>query len=130
MSTALERGRTLAAKLNPSLEVTLADRYDQAVPNFAETLIEHAYGRIYAREGLDLKTRQLITIGALTALGGQTAPQLKINIQHAQAQGASKTEIYETIMQMSLYGGLPAAINALNTANDYFADSEMAEPQV
>ncbi|WP_424983645.1 carboxymuconolactone decarboxylase family protein [Maritalea sp. S77] len=129
MSKALERGRAIAAKLNPDLEETLANRYDHAVPEFAETLIEHAYGRIYAREGLDMKTRQLITVGALTALGGQTAPQLKINIQHAQAHGATKTEIYETIMQMSIYGGLPASINALNSANEYFADCEHGASQ-
>lgn len=121
MNTALERGRNLTEHFNPDLEKTLSDRYNDNVPDFAETLIEYAYGRIYAREGLDMKTRQLITIGALTALGGQTTPQLKINIEHALAQGATKTEIYETIMQMSIYGGMPATINALNSANEFFA---------
>lgn len=119
--SALQAGRDLANSFNPTLEQTLADRYDEDVPEFAETLIEFAYGRIYARAGLDLKTRQLITIGALTALGGQTAPQLEINIEHAHAAGASKTEIFETIMQMSLYGGMPAAINGLNVAKQFFA---------
>jgi len=119
-NTPLERGRALTGIFNPTLEQTLAERYDQDVPDFAETLIEFAYGRIYAREGLDMKTRQLITIGALTALGGQTGPQLEINIEHAHANGASKTEIFETIMQMALYGGMPAAINGLNVAKQYF----------
>lgn len=122
MNTALERGRNLTEQFNQDLEKTLSDRYNDNVPDFAETLIEYAYGRIYAREGLDMKTRQLITIGALTALGGQTAPQLKINIEHALAQGATKTEVYETIMQMSIYGGMPATINALNSANEFFAE--------
>ena len=125
--SALEHGRQLVDQFNPELERTLANRYDDVVPDFAQTLIEFAYGRIYARDGLDMKTRQLITIGALTALGGQTAPQLKINIEHAHANGASKREIFETVMQMALYGGMPAAINGLNAAKEYFAEAELAD---
>lgn len=126
MSAALERGRDLAARLNPDLEAVLAERYDDLLPGFAESLIEWAYGRHYARGGLDLKTRQLCTVAALTVLGGQTGPQLKINIEHTLAAGASRTEIIEAIWQMAVYGGLPAAINGLNSAREVFqaADSD------
>lgn len=120
MTSALEKGRDLTARLNPDLEAILAERYDDLLPGFSESLIEWAYGRHYARQGLDLKTRQLCTIAALTALGGQTGPQLKINIEHALAAGASRTEIVEVIWQMAVYGGLPAAINGLNAARDVF----------
>ncbi|WP_417676692.1 carboxymuconolactone decarboxylase family protein [Roseibium sp.] len=126
MSTALERGRELTQKLNPDLERILDDRYGALLPDFAEGLIEWAYGRHYARPGLDLKTRQLCTIAALTALGGQTGPQLKINIEHTLAAGASRTEIVEAIWQMAVYGGLPAAINGLNAAMDVFAADDNA----
>ncbi len=126
MSTALERGRELTQKLNPDLERILDDRYGVLLPDFAESLIEWAYGRHYARPGLDLKTRQLCTIAALTALGGQTGPQLKINIEHTLAAGASRTEIVEAIWQMAVYGGLPAAINGLNAAMDVFAADDNA----
>ncbi|WP_346909326.1 carboxymuconolactone decarboxylase family protein [uncultured Roseibium sp.] len=124
MSTALERGRELTKRLNPDLEQILDDRYGALLPDFAESLIEWAYGRHYARPGLDLKTRQLCTIAALTALGGQTGPQLKINIEHTLAAGASRTEIVEAIWQMAVYGGLPAAINGLNAAMDVFAEDD------
>jgi 4-carboxymuconolactone decarboxylase len=120
MSEALEKGRALVAEMNPGLEAALAERYDAAVPDLAETLMEWAYGRHYAREGVDLKTRQLCTIAALTALGGHTAPQLKVNIDHTLAAGASEREILEIIWQMSVYGGMPAAINGLNAALDRF----------
>ncbi|MCV0424735.1 MAG: carboxymuconolactone decarboxylase family protein [Roseibium sp.] len=120
MSKALERGRELTKKLNPELETILKERYDDLLPDFAESLIEWAYGRHYSRPGLDMKTRQLCTIAALTALGGQTAPQLKINIEHTLAAGASRREIVEAIWQMAVYGGLPAAINGLNAARDVF----------
>lgn len=118
--TALEKGRQIVARLNPELEEALAERYDALLPGFSESLVEWAYGRHYAREGLDLRTRQLCTVAALTVLGGQTAPQLKVNIEHTLAAGASETEILEAIWQMAVYGGLPAAINGLNAAREVF----------
>jgi 4-carboxymuconolactone decarboxylase len=125
-TTALERGREVISTINPSLEEALADRYDRHIPDFAETLIEQAYGRYYARDGLDLKTRQIATVAALTALGGQTGPQLRINIEHALAAGASERELLEVIYQMAVYGGMPAAINGLNTAIALFEERRAA----
>ncbi|SEQ38301.1 carboxymuconolactone decarboxylase family protein [Thalassovita taeanensis] len=126
MTDALQQGRALLAGMNPTLEQALSDRYDAAVPDMAETLVEWAYGRHYARDGLDLKTRQLCTIAALTALGGHTAPQLKVNIAHTRAAGASEREILEVIWQMAVYGGMPAAINGLNAALEVFSAPEDA----
>ena len=117
---ALDAGRDVVARLNPPLEGALAEKYDALVPGFAESLVEWAYGRHYARPNLDLKTRQLCTISALTVLGGQTAPQLKVNIRHSLAAGATREEIIEAIWQMAVYGGLPAAINGLNCAQELF----------
>ena len=123
MTAALEQGRDVVRLLNPGLEQVLAERYDDLVPGFSESLVEWAYGRHYARTGLDLKTRQLCTVAALTALGGQTGPQLKVNIAHALAAGASRREIVEAVWQMAVYGGLPAAINGLNAAREVFAEA-------
>jgi len=117
---ALDAGRDVVARLNPPLEGALAEKYDALVPGFAESLVEWAYGRHYARPNLDLKTRQLCKISALTVLGGQTAPQLKVNIRHSLAAGATREEIIEAIWQMAVYGGLPAAINGLNGAQELF----------
>lgn len=122
MTAALEQGRDVVRLLNPGLEQVLAERYDDLVPGFSESLVEWAYGRHYARTGLDLKTRQLCTVAALTALGGQTGPQLKVNIAHALAAGASRGEIVEAVWQMAVYGGLPAAINGLNAAREVFPE--------
>lgn len=126
MTSALERGRDIVQTLNPGLEQVLAERYDDLVDGFSESLVEWAYGRHYARPGLDLKTRQLCTVAALTVLGGQTGPQLKVNIAHTLAAGASREEIVEAIWQMAVYGGLPAAINGLNAARDVFAELDRA----
>ena len=123
---ALERGRAYAAKYHPHLEATLSEQYDNLLPGFTESLIEWGYGRHYSRPGLDARTRQLATVAALTALGGQTGPQLKINIENALAVGAKRKEITEVIWQMAVYGGLPAAINGLNAAKEVFAEQDGA----
>ncbi|MCP8690099.1 carboxymuconolactone decarboxylase family protein [Marinobacterium sedimentorum] len=114
-------GRALSEQLNPGMESTLEARYGHLLPGMAETIVDFAYGRQYARPGLPLRDRYLATIAALTAQGGQTRPQLKINIQAGRNAGLSREEIAEVIWQMALYGGLPAAINALNAALEVFA---------
>ena len=122
--TALDRGRGIVAEINPGLEAALSERYDGLFPGFAETLVEFAYGRLYACEGLDLRTRQIATVAALTALGGQTGPQLRVNLEHALAAGATRRELLEVILQMSVYGGMPAAINGMNVAMQLFEDQD------
>jgi 4-carboxymuconolactone decarboxylase len=116
---AYARGKALSEALNPGMEDVLAGRYDALVPGLSRTIVEVG-GQFYAREGLDEKTRLLITIGALTAQGGQTRPQLKVNIESALNLGATEREIGEAIFQMALYGGFPAMINALNAAIEVF----------
>ena len=127
MTSALQNGQTLLEELNPDLQEVLAQRYDDLIPGFSESLVEWAYGRHYARPGLDLKTRQLCTVAALTVLGGHTGPQLKANIEHTLKAGASRAEILEAIWQMAVYGGLPAAINGLNTAKALFEEQDRSE---
>ena len=118
--TPYDRGKALSEQVNPGMEDALRDRYDALVPGLSKTVVDVAYGQFYAREGVDEKTRLLATIAALTALGGQTRPQLKVNIASARAVGASRQEISEIIFQMTLYGGFPAMINALNAAMEVF----------
>ncbi|WP_325343860.1 carboxymuconolactone decarboxylase family protein [Xylophilus sp.] len=88
--------------------------------DFARYLIEFPFGDIYSRPGLDLKSREIAVVAALTALG-HAAPQLKVHIRGALNVGVSRTEIVETIMQMAVYAGFPSALNGLAAARDVFA---------
>lgn len=124
MSKATETGRALSEELNPGMEAALEARYGHLVPGMAEGVVDFAYGRQYARPGLPLRDRYLATIAALTALGGQTAPQLKVNIAGGRKAGLSQQEIGEVIWQMALYGGFPSAISGLNAALEVFAAEE------
>lgn len=119
-------GKALSEAVNPGMEDALKARYDALVPGLSRTVVDVAYGQFYSRGVVDEKTRLLATVAALAALGGQTAPQLKVNIASARAVGASREEIAEIIFQMALYGGFPAMINALNAALEVF---ETEDPQ-
>ena len=88
-------------------------------PDFARLLIEFPFGDIYSRPGLDLKSREIAVVAALTALGN-AAPQLKAHIQFALNVGCTEPEIIEVIMQMAVYAGFPAALNGLFAAKEVF----------
>lgn len=120
--TSTQIGRALSEALNPGMEATLEARYGHLLPGMAEGIVDFAYGRQYARPGLPLRERYLATIAALTAQGGQTRPQLKINIAGGRKSGLTQAEIAEVIWQMALYGGMPASINALNAAIEVFSE--------
>ena len=92
-------------------------------PDFARYLIEFPFGDIYCRPGLDLKCREIATVAALTALGN-AAPQLKVHIQAALNVGCSRREVVETIMQMAVYAGFPAALNGLFAAKEVFQEQD------
>ena len=81
-------------------------------PDLAKYTIEYPFGDIYARSGLDLKSREIATVAALTALGN-CVPQLKVHLNAALNVGCCENEIKEVILQMSIYAGFPAALNAM-----------------
>lgn len=70
---------------------------------------------------MDLKTREIAVIAALAALGN-ALPQLKIHIRACLNVGCSRTEITEILMQMAVYAGFPAALNALFAAKEVFEE--------
>ena len=94
-------------------------------PDLGRYIVEYGFGDVYSRPGLDLKQRELATVAALTALGTAT-PQLKVHIAAALNVGLSREEIVETIMQMSVYAGFPAALNGMFAAKEVFAHHERA----
>ncbi|MEO0624214.1 MAG: carboxymuconolactone decarboxylase family protein [Pseudomonadota bacterium] len=127
MTDTLARGRALVSELNPGMEDALEARYGTLLPGMAESVVDFAYGRQYGRPGLPLRERYIATIAALTALGGHTGPQLRVNIEGGLKAGLTQTEIAEIIWQMALYGGFPSAINALNTALAVFEQQETGD---
>jgi 4-carboxymuconolactone decarboxylase len=77
-------------------------------------ITRNAWGDVWQREGLDLKTRSLITVAMLTALGKQH--ELKGHVRGAINNGATVAEIQEVLLHASIYCGLPAAVEAFRSA--------------
>jgi 4-carboxymuconolactone decarboxylase len=96
---------------------------DDIAPDLGRYIVEFAYGDVFARPGLDARTREIATIAALTAMG-TAAPQLKVHMQAALRVGATRQELIETVMQMIPYAGFPAALNAVAIAREVFASQE------
>ncbi|MCU8004026.1 MAG: carboxymuconolactone decarboxylase family protein [Shewanella sp.] len=94
-------------------------------PDLGNYIIEYPFGDIYQREGLDLKTRELVTVAALTALG-HCQPQLNVHINGALNVGCTPQEIVEVILQMSVYAGFPAALNGMFVAKTVFSERELS----
>ncbi|NYB52166.1 MAG: carboxymuconolactone decarboxylase family protein [Methanobacteriaceae archaeon] len=105
--------------MNPDSYRNLEKLLEDIAPDMARYVAEFPYGDIYSRKGLDLKTRELITIASITTLG--SAPlQLESHIHGALNVGCTPQEIIEVIIQMAVYAGFPAALNGIFTAKKVF----------
>ena len=118
--TRYERGLARLAEIDGEAGRRVVDSLRDIAPDFARYLVEFPFGDIYDRPGLDLKSREIATIAALTALGN-ARPQLEVHINAGLNVGCTKTEIVETIMQMAVYAGFPAALNGLAAAQNVFS---------
>ncbi len=92
-------------------------------PDLGRYVIEFGFGEIYSRPGLSLQQRELATVAALTAMG-TAQPQLKVHLAAALNVGLSRLEITETIIQMALYAGFPAALNGIFAAKEVFSEHD------
>ena len=90
-------------------------------PDLARYTIEYPFGDVYSRPELDLKSREIATVAALTALGN-ARPQLKVHLNAALNVGCTPKELVEIIIQMSVYAGFPAALNAASAAGEVFSE--------
>jgi len=83
--------------------------------------VEFGFGDIYSRDDLTPPQRQLVTIGALTALGG-SEPQLLVHINAALNVGLTPHEIVGAIIHTAPYTGFPRTLNAMLTARSVLED--------
>ncbi len=92
-------------------------------PDLARYIIEFGFGDVYSRPGRDLRSRELATVAMLAALG-TARPQLEVHLHGALNVGCTRAEIVEVLIQMGLYAGFPAALNAVEAARKVFAERE------
>lgn len=113
------KGRQMLQQVDGKGGDAVIDSLRDIAPDFARYLIEFPFGDIYSRSELDLRSREIATVAALTAMGN-AAPQLKVHIEAALHVGLTQAEIIEVMMQMAVYAGFPAALNGLFAAKEVF----------
>jgi 4-carboxymuconolactone decarboxylase len=123
----MDQGQEMARAFQPAMENIPVNGFEKLFPTMSKDMLEMWFGKTFNREGLDAKTRLLVTVAALTVLGAQAEPQIKLTVRNALAAGATKREIAEVIWQMSMFGGLPAMQKALELAQAVFAEEETKE---
>jgi len=116
-----DKGLKNLEKIHPEASKALLESLKDIAPDLGRFVIEFPYGDIYERPGLNLKSREIATIAALTAIG-DTKPELKDHIKGALNVGCKRQEIIEVIIQMAVYAGFPRAINGIDIAKEVFKE--------
>ncbi len=113
----------------------LGDAYvDRAVANMnefnkplQELVTQYCWGEVWGREGLSKRDRSMINLAMIGILNRQH--ELKAHIRGAVNNGLSKDEIAEVLLQVGIYGGIPAAVDSFRIANEAFAEIEAENAQ-
>ena len=116
----LEKGIKNINRLVEGGDQRLLNGIGEVSPDLANYVLEFIFGDLYNREGLDLKTKQIITITALAVLGN-ARPQLEYHIKAGLNIGLSRKEIIDIMTHISGYAGFPAALNGVNAAKEIFS---------
>lgn len=121
MTDRYQQGLKKLAEIDGEQGQKVIDSLQAVCPDLARFTIEFPFGDIYSRPQLDLKSREIATLAALTALG-HCQPQLRVHIHAALNVGCSAAEIIEVILQMAVYAGFPAALNGMFTAKEVLSE--------
>lgn len=114
----MKAGQDWAKSLNPALESFMPKGFESMWPTMSADIMEATMGKTFNPEGLDAKTRLLLTLTGLTIMGAQADAQIRLTVRHAREAGATKQEIAETIAQSAMFGGVPAMTKAMTLANE------------
>lgn len=107
-------GRSLMDALEPNTAESVTAKLAELDPDLPRLITDYAFADVIGRPGLDLKTREMLTVAALTAMGN--APeQLAFHMRGALNVGVTQQELLEIVIQMAVYAGVPACMKGLAT---------------
>lgn len=121
------RGQEALDRISASSGQAVVSSFDGIAPDLGRYIVEFAYGDVFARPGLDLKSRELATVAALTATGraGDLTP-LTVHINAALNVGSSAREVTEAILHMLPYAGFPRVQKAIAAADAVFTERKLS----
>ncbi len=114
----MKMGQDMAKAMNPALEGFTPKGFENMMPTMSADMMEQFMGKTFNPEGLDAKTRLLLTLMGLTIQGAQAESQIRLTVRHLVEAGATKQEIAETIAQAAMFGGVPAMSKAMELATE------------
>ena len=117
-ATMMKMGQDWARAVNPARESFTPKGFEALIPTLPKNVMEMFMGKTLNPEGLDARTRLLLTLAGLTIQGAQAEPQMRLTVRHAREAGASKQESAETIAIAGLFGGVPAMTKAMELATE------------
>ncbi|MBO9432691.1 carboxymuconolactone decarboxylase family protein [Ruegeria sp. R13_0] len=120
----MKQAQDMAKAMNPAMENFSPKGFENLWPTMPKEVMEMMFGNTVNKDGLDAKTRLLLTLAGLTCQGAQADSAVRQTVRHALEAGAKKQEIVETIGQMSVFAGIPAMTRALDLAQEVLGDNE------
>lgn len=123
----MDQMQDMAKAINPALSSFDMSDWEKLWPTMTKDTMDMFFGASVNPDGLDAKTRMLLTLAGLTMQGAQAETPLRMTVRHAKAAGASDAEIAQTIAQMGMFAGLPAMKRAMDLAQTVLNENEDTE---
>jgi 4-carboxymuconolactone decarboxylase len=118
----ISKGRALLEQMAGGRIDAAEERWRAIHPDLADLILGFVAGEMWARPGLDLRSRSLVTIASTAALNRKNA--LELNIKLGLGNGLTREEIVEAMLHLGVYAGFPAAWDGLETAMRVFAEQD------
>ncbi|MEX3927344.1 carboxymuconolactone decarboxylase family protein [Paraburkholderia sp. BR10936] len=116
-----ERGLATLATTSAQAGEAVVNSFNDLAPDIGRAIVEHSYGDIFSRTGLDAKTRELAACSALAAVGSKaTETPLRVHANAALTAGATQAEIVETLLNVIPYRGYPAVAESMRVVGEEF----------
>ena len=112
----MKQAQEMAQAFKPAMDSFDPKGLESFWPTMNQDAMEQWFGKGLSKNGLDAKTRLLLTLAGLTMQGAQAQTPLRMTVRHAIEAGASQEEISEAIAQMAMFAGMPAISRAMELA--------------
>ncbi|MCT4609923.1 MAG: carboxymuconolactone decarboxylase family protein [Pelagimonas sp.] len=120
----MEQAQEMAKAVNPALSSFDPKGFEKFWPTMSKDAMEMWFGKGISKNGLDAKTRLLLTLAGLTMQGAQAETPMRMTVRHAMEAGATEEEIAETLSQMTMFAGIPAVSRAMEMAREVINDKK------
>ena len=113
-----------AKSLGPGFANLTPKTFEDMMPTMPKEMMEGMMGKTFNPEGLDAKTRLLLTIVGLTITGASAESQIRTTVKHLIEAGTTQQEIAETLAVAGIFGGPPAMTKAMQLAGEVMTQKE------